>query len=68
METTVVRIDGMTCSGCVASVTRVLQAIAGVAHVDVSLEQKQATIEYDAALASTEQFHKAIEDAGFEVA
>ncbi len=68
METTTIKIEGMTCSGCVASVTRVLQALPGVGHADVSLEQKQATVEYDAALASADQLRQAVEDAGFEAA
>lgn len=68
METTVIKIEGMTCGGCVASVTRVLQALPGVGRADVSLERKQATVEYDAALAATDQLRQAVEDAGFEVA
>lgn len=68
METTVLKIEGMTCGGCVASVTRVLQAVPGVGHADVSLEQKQATVEHDATLASVDQLRQAVEDAGFEVA
>jgi copper chaperone len=68
METTVVKITGMTCNGCVASVKKVLTAIDGVQNVDVSLEQAQATIGYDAARAKPAQFKTAIEDAGFEAA
>ena len=66
METTVLKVNGMTCMGCVASVKKVLTAISGVKTVDVSLDQKQATIEYDAALAQPAQFKAAIEGAGFE--
>jgi copper chaperone len=61
-----VKITGMTCNGCVASVKKVLTAIDGVQNVDVSLEQAQATIGYDAARAKPAQFKTAIEDAGFE--
>ena len=68
METTVVKISGMTCMGCVASVKKVLAAIDGVQNVDVSLEKAQATIGYDAARARPAQFKTAIEDAGFEAA
>lgn len=68
METTVVKVDGMTCMGCVASVKKVLIAIKGVRNVDVSLDQKQATVEYDATLAQPAQFKAAIEGAGFEAA
>ena len=38
METTILKIDGMTCGGCVASVTRVLKAIPGVEQADVDPE------------------------------
>jgi copper chaperone len=68
METTVVKITGLTCMGCVASVKKVLTAIDGVQSVDVSLEKAQATIGYDAARARPAQFKTAIEDAGYEAA
>ena len=68
METTVVKVNGMTCMGCVASVKKVLTAIDGVQQVDVSLEKAQATIVYDAAHSQPAQFRTAIEAAGFEAA
>ena len=68
METTVVKITGMTCMGCVASVKKVLTAIDGVQSVEVSLETAQATIGYDAARVRPAQFKTAIEDAGYEAA
>ena len=34
---------------------------------DVSLEQKQVTVAYDAATTHADQFKKAIKEAGFEV-
>ena len=37
METAVVKIRGMTCTGCVNSVKNVLQKISGVSSADVSL-------------------------------
>ena len=68
METTVVKITGMTCMGCVASVKKVLTAIDGVQSVDVSLEKAQATIGYDATRVRPAQFKTTIEDAGYEAA
>ncbi|MEK6593473.1 MAG: heavy-metal-associated domain-containing protein [Pseudomonadota bacterium] len=68
METTIVKIKGMTCMGCVGSVQRVLQGLSGVKKVDVSLDQGQARVEYDSAVAGPVQFKTAIEDAGYEVA
>lgn len=68
MHTEVIKIEGMTCMGCVNSVKNVLEKIPGVDSVEVSLDQKQATIHYDGASADMDRFRKAIEDAGFEVA
>jgi copper chaperone len=67
MQTKIVKIQGMTCMGCVNSVKNVLEKLPGVSSADVSLEQKQATIQYDAATTNVNQFKNAIEDAGFEV-
>lgn len=68
METTVVKISGMTCMGCVNSVKKVLTALEGVQSVDVALDKGQATIVYDTVRANPGQFKAAIEDAGFEAA
>lgn len=67
METLQLNIQGMTCSGCVNSITGVLQKIPGVASVDVSLEQNRATVIYNPAQAKPAQFKAAIEEAGFDV-
>jgi len=66
METTTIKVDGMSCGGCVKSVTGVLTALDGVTKADVSLEQKQAVVEFDAATVSRDQLKAAIEDAGFD--
>ena len=67
METTVVKIKGMTCMGCVRSVSNVLQGMDGVSSAEVSLEQAQATIQYDATRIGANQFKAAITEAGYEV-
>ena len=66
METVRIKVGGMTCGGCVASVRRVVQALPGVASVDVSLERGEATVHYEASVASSMQITKAIETAGFD--
>lgn len=67
MQTTIVKISGMTCMGCVKSVKNVLEKISGVNSADVSLEGKQVTIQYDASKINENQFKEAIVGAGFEV-
>ena len=66
METTM-RVQGMTCGGCVASVTRVLKAIDGVKEVDVKLDPGEARVTYDAARTNVAALARAIEDAGYDV-
>jgi copper chaperone len=58
-------VDGMHCQGCVKSVTKAATAVAGVARVDVSLEKKVATIEFDAEATNPAAIVAAIEGAGF---
>ena len=60
-------ITGMTCGGCVRSVTGVLQALPGVESVSVSLEQAQAQVHFDDAQVTPAQLAAAVEDAGFDV-
>jgi copper ion binding protein len=58
-------VEGMHCNGCVGSVTRAVSRLPGVAKVDVSLDDKQATVAYDAGAVQPEAIVKAIEAAGF---
>ncbi len=67
METITIKIKGMTCSGCVASVERVLKGIDGVEQADVSLDQAQATVNYATDRVDVARLRSAIEDAGFDV-
>ena len=61
------QVEGMTCGGCVRSVTAVLQALPGVESVNVTLTPGQAQVRYDEAQVSSAQLAVAVEDAGFEV-
>jgi copper chaperone len=66
METLTICIKGMTCMGCVASVTRVLKATPGVADARVTLQPAQAVVTYDAATTGPAQLKSAVEDAGYD--
>ena len=61
-------VQGMTCSGCVASVTRVLKSVPGVADAQVTLTPARATVTYDPAKTDVGALRNAIEDAGYDVA
>jgi len=60
------RIGGMHCGGCVSSVRRVLSALPGVEHVEVTLEPPQAVVRYDESRLQRSALVQAIGEAGFE--
>ena len=68
METLTLNIDGMSCGGCVKSVTRILADTDGVAKAEVSLENKNAVIEFDPAKTNASALIDALEDGGYDAA
>ena len=60
-----IKIEGMHCMNCVAAVKRELEALEGVAKVDVSLEEAQAIVEVENV--ADETLQETIEDIGFDV-
>jgi copper chaperone len=59
-------VGGMTCGGCVDTVTGKLKAVPGVRTVVVNLEKRRARVTYDASRVTTKALADAIKDAGFE--
>jgi copper chaperone len=68
METVTLKVQGMTCQGCVRSVKSVLERVGGVSKADVSLERGEATITLDPARATLQACKAAVKDAGYEAA
>ncbi|MDR3086775.1 MAG: heavy-metal-associated domain-containing protein [Azoarcus sp.] len=66
MDEVTIKVQGMTCGGCVRNVTRVLEALPGVSEVKVSLEQASATVRYDAGKLGIAAMRQAVENAGFD--
>ena len=67
MQTVTLGISGMTCGGCVRSVSKVLKALDGVAKADVFLNKRCAVVDYDPGKLGVEQLKRTIEEAGYEV-
>jgi copper chaperone len=67
MNEIVLSVTGMTCGGCVNSVTKVLTALPGVQRADVTLTPGQARVTYDPARVDRAAMVQAIVDAGFSV-
>jgi copper chaperone len=68
METVTLKVEGMTCGGCVASVTRVLKSTPGVNDAVVKLDSRSATVTFDPTRTSVPALKSAIEGAGYAVA
>lgn len=66
METTNLKVSGMSCGHCVGSVQRALKSVAGVADADVTIGS--AIVRFDPAAATIEQIRDAVQEAGYEVA
>ena len=67
MQTDLIKVTGMTCGGCVNSVTRALKAVPGVAEVSVSLQPGEAKVQFDEQIASPGQLALAVQGAGYGV-
>jgi copper chaperone len=64
MKTTY-KVNGMTCNGCVNSVTRAITTSAPDAKVEASLDAGTVTVD---GAATVETISQAVQDAGFEFA
>lgn len=66
MDEVTIKVQGMTCGGCVRSVTGVLKALPGVADAEVSLEAAQAQVRFDPEKVTVDAMRAAVEGAGFD--
>lgn len=67
MQTEIIKVTGMTCSGCSSVVTKTLKAVNGVNDVNVSLSAAEAIVQYDETLTSLEELKFVVKEAGYGV-
>jgi copper chaperone len=67
MKNVTLNVEGMSCSHCVNAVTKAVTALSGVSGVNVSLEEKTVTVDYDADHVSLDDIKEAIEEEGYDV-
>ncbi len=60
-----IKVKGMTCGSCVATVKKALDATKGVKRADVSLENRLATVVYENSQVTEKQIREAINKTGF---
>ena len=66
-KTTRIRVEGMHCKMCSASVAKALRATDGVEQVEVSFEKGVAVIRYDDAKVTEAKLREVINSTGYKV-
>ncbi len=59
-------VTGMMCSACAATVDKVVHKLEGIHTVDVDLEGKSLTVDFDETKLKDEDIIKAVYNAGFD--
>ena len=65
-KTVTIKVDGMMCAKCSASVTKALKATEGVQEAQVSSEKGEAVIKYDDAKLNETKLREVINATGFK--
>ena len=65
-KTVTIKVDGMKCAKCSASVTKALKATAGVEDAQVSSEKGEAVIKYDDQKLTETKLREVINSTGFK--
>jgi copper chaperone len=66
MATAQLRVQGMTCGGCVSAVKNTLQRIPGVKDADVDLDGGRAKVTYDPSETTVEAMTVALGQLGYQ--
>ena len=67
-KTVTIKVEGMKCSKCSASVSKALKATEGVEDVQVSSEKGEAVIKYDDQKLNEAKLREVINSTGFKAA
>ena len=61
-----IKVEGMSCMHCQMRVKKAVEAVEGVQRVDVNLQTKQVTVDYEGEKANIEKVKDAVREAGYE--
>lgn len=67
MNTTSIKVEGMTCAHCKSAVEGALGKLSGVEKAEVDLSANEVSVEYEEDKVSVEEMNEAIEDQGYDV-
>jgi len=66
-EIKILKVEGMSCSHCENAVKKSVGALNGIDSVEVSLQEKTVTVEFDSEKVSVKTISDTIEDQGYDV-
>jgi copper chaperone len=66
MKTEQINVDGMSCGHCVETIENALGKMGGVNQVQVSLENKKVSVDFDENQTTVDAIKEKIVEAGFE--
>src|SRR5215831_5316726 len=67
IKRTVLKLEGMHCAGCVATIQRVLSGLYGINKVEVNLATEKAAFDFDRTKVNLDSIEKAIEEIGYKI-
>ncbi|MEG4515302.1 MULTISPECIES: heavy metal translocating P-type ATPase [unclassified Microcoleus] len=66
MDNLTLKLRGMSCASCAASIEQAIQSVPGVLECRVNFGMEQATIQYDSKQTDLETIQSAVDDAGYQ--
>lgn len=67
MVSQTIRVEGMSCDHCVETIRKAVGQMGGVSSVEVNLEKKEVSVDFDESKTGASEISAKITDAGFEV-
>ncbi|HEY9813133.1 MAG TPA: heavy metal translocating P-type ATPase, partial [Candidatus Sericytochromatia bacterium] len=65
MDTTTLKLRGMSCAACANSIEKAIQSVPGVVECNVNFGVEQATVKYNSRQISIKEIQQAVADAGY---
>ncbi len=67
MTSKIINVEGMSCDHCKMAVTKAVSALEGVSAVEVSLENKTVSVDFEEDQLPLDAIRQAIEGQGYDV-
>ncbi|PSO48521.1 MAG: copper-translocating P-type ATPase [Cyanobacteria bacterium SW_9_44_58] len=65
IDTTTLKLEGMSCAGCANAIEKAISSVSGVEQCEVNFAAEQATVQFNPEQTTVETIQGAVEDAGY---